>query len=173
MPIRECETCGGEFNARPDRMRKGQGRWCSQACWHAVVGRKRFIRSDGYASVKRDGKWVLEHRVIMERILGRPLERGEQVHHRNEDRADNREENLELVTVSGHISDHHPCKRQPDKWARYKCAECGTYFQRTRSAANCKGQQRNFCGRPCFHSWLRKRMATLRGTGRKRSDPYS
>lgn len=43
--------------------------------------------SDGY---------VLEHRLVMERTLGRYLFKGESVHHRNSRREDNRPENLEL-----------------------------------------------------------------------------
>lgn len=39
---------------------------------------------------------VLEHVVVMSGMLGRPLRKGESVHHRNGQRADNRPVNLEL-----------------------------------------------------------------------------
>ena len=52
----------------------------------------------GYIQEKRDGQWHMQHRLVMEQVLGRPLRPTERVHHKNGDRQDNRPENLELWT---------------------------------------------------------------------------
>jgi len=66
-------------------------------------GGSRFKMTSGYVRVHRpehpkaltDGT-ILEHRLVMSEVLGRPLEDWENVHHINGIRDDNRPENLEL-----------------------------------------------------------------------------
>lgn len=57
----------------------------------------RVYDSAGYVSIRNDsGRLVSEHRLVMEAKIGRPMRKGESVHHINGIRDDNRPENLEL-----------------------------------------------------------------------------
>ena len=104
----ECKTCGGEF-IRPVGRRQDH---CSYSCskkgkTHANAGRASPAGAvspsgDGYLKEKTaDGTWVQQHRLVMERRLGRKLARTEHVHHKDGDRANNALENLELWVTKG------------------------------------------------------------------------
>lgn len=94
--------CNGHYNQHdrdPDNMHPIGER---SPKWLAAEAAKRTVRKiddHGYAKIYRPeypvartngSYWVLEHRFKMSELLGRPLEKHENVHHRNGVRDDNR-----------------------------------------------------------------------------------
>lgn len=85
----------------------------------------RYLNSDGYVRVlldpgdplicMADGKrYVLEHRLVMARLIGRPLLPDESVHHIDGDRANNTPGNLQLR------------RGQHGKHVHLRCHDCGS-----------------------------------------------
>ena len=78
---------------------------------------------------------VYEHIVIAEKKLGRLLKDGECVHHKNEIRNDNREENLMVFkSISDHTAFHQGCEIELDGDVYFAkihknnvCPNCGQY----------------------------------------------
>ena len=85
----------GSEKIRKSKLGEGNPRW---------KGGK-YTSADGYVYVLAPGhpysraNYVAEHRLIIEKLLGRYLRKKEAVHHRNKIRNDNRPENLSLVTM--------------------------------------------------------------------------
>jgi len=63
----------------------------------------RYIDSNGYVYLRIGNKYVCEHRYIMGQFLGRELQHGEVVHHKDCNRSNNLLSNLELWT-SPHLA---------------------------------------------------------------------
>ena len=79
--------------------------WSVERCNRAFrEGERRGPSKDGYVSVSiviNDRRYALqEHRLVMERMLARPLEKHENVHHLNGVKDDNHPANLELWASS-------------------------------------------------------------------------
>ena len=68
--------------------------------------RGEVIQKNGYVTVSIGNKKYYKHRLVMEEHIGRKLLPGEEVHHINGIRTDNRIENLELVVNGGHQQKH-------------------------------------------------------------------
>lgn len=73
------------------RIKSAEGYWWIYAPYHP------FASSRGY---------VLEHRLVWEKANKRLLQKGEEIHHLNGDRGDNRPENLRLVSKQEHLDVH-------------------------------------------------------------------
>ncbi len=105
-----CPACRAKANCSCGRRRQGKSATCA-AC-RTVAGSAngnwkggRTRHKAGYVMVRvpdhpraRASPYVFEHILVAEDLLGRFLEPGESIHHRNGVRDDNRPENLELWT---------------------------------------------------------------------------
>ena len=110
---RECLNCHKVFKADNSQVKLGYYKLCSNKCRFEYTRGENshffkggWIRPDGYRQISIDGKMYLEHRYVMEKHLGRNLERNEHVHHKNENKLDNDLENLEMISASIHTRDH-------------------------------------------------------------------
>jgi hypothetical protein len=147
---RTCEQCGESFTISQARLQWKAGRFCSRRCREAYQrsprGKTEFsirvqnrkagtdhpswrggvnLTSDGYARVRiAPGKYALQHRLVMERHLGRPLRADEEVHHRDGNRTNNDFANLQLMDKAEHARLH---AGKFDRWSRdYEfCVVCG------------------------------------------------
>lgn len=128
---KKCLVCQKEFYVFPGMLDKSK--YCSIECrnksnfwpkgkdchtWkggRSKSGEYVYIKSSDHPNANCQG-YVFEHRLVMEKHLGRLLERNEEVHHKNQNKSDNRIKNLELVLQKAHFG-------------KVKCPHCKKTFK--------------------------------------------
>ena len=111
-------------------------------------GTRYFDQSVGYWKIKVGGKWIYEHRYVMEINLGRKLLKHEIVHHLNEDKQDNNLTNLEIVTRAEHNKAHFSISD-----VKLTCTFCFKVFNRLGTIFNKRKYRRPFCSRTCYFTF--------------------
>ncbi len=114
MPTRErrAKTLGIPVDQLPDG--RGKGRKASGSA-HYRWNTEKIISSHGYVKVRVSADhpladpngYAYEHLVVWLNAGRQPPECGQVLHHRNEDKTDNRLSNLELLTKPEHAAEHN------------------------------------------------------------------
>lgn len=93
-----CQECSRHLNCG-----EKHGMW-KGGRYESIRGyvRLKILKSDPFYCMTDKHGDVWEHRYIVAKRLGRPLETWEHIHHKNGIKNDNRDENLELVNNTDH-----------------------------------------------------------------------
>ena len=122
-----CEHCNAEMY-REMSPSKGQYRFCSPKCkgQYLQAGNRspnwrggRKITSSGYVLLycpiavgANPTGYILEHRLVLQGVLGRPMKTTEAVHHKDGNRANNHPENLKVMLRGNHAALHLTCTEE-------------------------------------------------------------
>ena len=116
-----CDECGVEVRIPPAQFRRSKNHFCSVQCHMKFMNRElnptrmtpevrkkisdsRIDSGEQKTYQKKNGRHT--HRSVAEQILGRPLQKGEIVHHIDGNKRNNDSSNLMVMTQSEHARLH-------------------------------------------------------------------
>jgi len=114
----------------------GRGKTCSKKCMGLAIKASKhprfkghFISQDGYIYIYSPdhpnavmGGYMAEHRLVMEKHLGRYLKTAELVHHKNHNKQDNRLVNLHRCSMKEHANLHPENKKHLKLGPQARCS---------------------------------------------------
>lgn len=110
-----CLHCGNGFSVSPRVVRRRPAKYCSRQCVNLarrysgktskVMNGYRYILDYQHPN-RIDGKWVAEHRLVVENNLNRLLDSNEAIHHKDGNKLNNVSSNLEVMSFSDHAILH-------------------------------------------------------------------
>jgi len=77
-----------------------------------------YLYKPEHPNAIKKGRYIAEHRYVLEQKIGRLLTKNEIAHHINGNKEDNRQENLELLTIIEH-NQYHAKKRKRNKKGQF------------------------------------------------------
>ena len=182
-----CAICGKPFYAPAWKLKdvaRNQGVYCSPKCQHlgvsATLSRQKqpgVIRhSSGYLlewapdHPRASRGRVLQHVLVVERLLGRYLNDDEHVHHRDHVKTNNDPSNLVVLSPTEHAKLHAAEKLASVESTRMSviCAECGKPFpaKRSKVIGPNRRNRAKFCSMDCRRKAWPREMAAKKAAKR-------
>lgn len=186
--VKKCRGCKEEFSIPLQKRRR---KFCTLLCWRKFNRGENNSRwsggflSNGYIRVhmqdhpfKNASGTVLQHRLVMEKKLGRYLTENEHVHHINGIRDDNRLSNLVILTKSEHIRFHNKGRTPWNKGTHGICVAWNKKPKIPRPCSYCSKQfhggknhwRQKYCSKSCAMKkrWMPSQRSNL---GHEQSPP--
>ena len=109
-----CKECEKNFYVSVSGQKRNRTNFCSLKCSGMAHRGKNspswkrgyFLNEKGYKRIIKNGKYVYEHRYLMEQHIGRKLLNTETIHHKDGDKLNNSIGNLQILFRSEHIKIH-------------------------------------------------------------------